>query len=205
MVGASLDGGPSCVPVCRAKNRARYTGEREGTDFAEIVGYVLPVCVVFRRFCFRCRYKSMAMRRADAETPSSCRHVGLDHLLYKEGGEEKGQDEAAELRVACFMGFVSFLSGRTEVLRVAPRHAKRLYNAAARAIIQSATLTEAPLTAAGLDGTGEIIQVRLLCRHDLLKLATLFSPLLHTRRGKTGCQPVDSMLEKKKQTWMRCA
>lgn len=62
--------------------------------------------------------------------------------------------------MACFMGLVSFLSSRMEVLRVAPWHSKRLYNAAARAMIQSATLKETPLSDAGLDGTGEIIQVR---------------------------------------------
>lgn len=105
--------------------------------------------------------------RTANKSPFSCRHVGLDHLLYKESGEGESQDEAAELRVACFMGLVSFLAGRTEVLRVAPRHAKRLYNAAARAIIQSATLTQTPLTAAGLDGTGEIIQVRRTCCRDI--------------------------------------
>ncbi|CAN0539255.1 unnamed protein product, partial [Scytosiphon promiscuus] len=68
-------------------------------------------------------------------------------------------EEPTELRVACLMGLVSFLSGRVEVLRVSPRHTARLLNAVARTIIQSATLTEAPLTAAGLNGTGQIIQV----------------------------------------------
>lgn len=71
------------------------------------------------------------------------------------------KDESTELRVACFMGLVSFLSSRLEVLRVSPRHADRLLNAVARAIIQSATETDAPLTAAGLDGTGQVIQVRV--------------------------------------------
>ncbi|CAM9132446.1 unnamed protein product, partial [Laminaria digitata] len=84
---------------------------------------------------------------------------GLDHLLHQEGGEAGDREEAIELRVACFMGLVSFLSSRMEVLRVAPWHSKRLYNAAARAMIQSATLKETPLSDAGLDGTGEIIQV----------------------------------------------
>lgn len=87
--------------------------------------------------------------------------VGLDHLLYN-GGEAAGDnEESTELRVACFMGLVSFLSSRLAVLRVSPRHGQRLLNAVARPMIQSATLTEDPLTAAGLDGTGEIIQVRL--------------------------------------------
>eukprot|EP00904_Undaria_pinnatifida_P010989 jgi/Undpi1/701/HiC_scaffold_10.g04165.m1 len=83
----------------------------------------------------------------------------LDHLLYIESGAMGSDEESMELRVACFMGLVSFLSGRLEVLRVSPRHEARVMNAAARTMIQSATLTRAPLTAAGLDGTGEVIQV----------------------------------------------
>lgn len=89
------------------------------------------------------------------------RRTGLDHLLYTVRGGATGSDEEpTQLRVACFMGLVSFLSSRVEVLRVSPRHTTRPLNAVARTIIQSATLTEAPLTAAGLDGTGQIIQVR---------------------------------------------
>eukprot|EP00904_Undaria_pinnatifida_P011011 jgi/Undpi1/703/HiC_scaffold_10.g04167.m1 len=83
----------------------------------------------------------------------------LDHLLYIESGAMGSDEESMELRMACFMGLVSFLSGRLEVLRVSPRHEARVMNAAARTMIQSATLTRAPLTAAGLDGTGEVIQV----------------------------------------------
>lgn len=62
--------------------------------------------------------------------------------------------------MACFMGLASFLASRPEVLRVAPRYAQRLLNASARAIINSATATDTPLTDAGLDGTGQVIQVR---------------------------------------------
>lgn len=76
------------------------------------------------------------------------------------GGHE---DEATELHVACFMGLASFLASRQEVLRVAPRHAAKMHDAAVRAIIQTATSTETPLTAAGLDGAGEIIQVCYAC------------------------------------------
>ena len=57
------------------------------------------------------------------------------------------------------MGLVSFLAGRFEVLRVAPWHAKVIFNAAARANIQTATVISTPLTDAGLNGTGEVIQV----------------------------------------------
>ncbi|CAM9533797.1 unnamed protein product [Scytosiphon promiscuus] len=85
---------------------------------------------------------------------------GLDHLLYsgRGVGGESGE-EAAELHVACFMGLVSFLASRHEVLRVASWNMKRTLNAAARANIQSATVTDTPLTSAGLDGSGEVIQV----------------------------------------------
>lgn len=61
--------------------------------------------------------------------------------------------------MSCFMGLVSFLASRPEVLRIAPRHRTRLLNAAARANVQTATVTSTPLTDAGLDGTGEVIQV----------------------------------------------
>ena len=64
--------------------------------------------------------------------------------------------------MACFMGFVSVPAGRPEVLRVTPRHQTRLLNAAARANIQLATVTSTPLTDAGLDGTGEVIQVSVV-------------------------------------------
>lgn len=70
-------------------------------------------------------------------------------------------DEAGELHLACFMGLVSFLASRPEVLRIAPIRRVKMLDAAARAIIQTATSTETPLTAAGLDGTGEVIQVRV--------------------------------------------
>ncbi|CAM9548318.1 unnamed protein product, partial [Hapterophycus canaliculatus] len=57
------------------------------------------------------------------------------------------------------MGLVSFLASRAETLRVATRHRQGLLNSSARANIQSATLTDTPFTDAGLDGTGQVIQV----------------------------------------------
>ena len=84
----------------------------------------------------------------------------MEHLLYTGSEDAWSSEKATELRVACFMGLLSFLSGRIEVLRIAPWHAKSLKNAAARALIQSATVTDTPLTDAGLDGTGQVIQVR---------------------------------------------
>lgn len=91
----------------------------------------------------------------------ACSSPDLDHLLHSgrgAGGRSDG-GEAAELHIACFMGFVSFLASKPEVLRVAPRQSQALLNAAARANIQSATVTDTPLTDAGLDGTGQVVQV----------------------------------------------
>lgn len=86
---------------------------------------------------------------------------GLDHLLYSGRGAGGHSDEATELHVACFMGLISFLASKQEVLRIAPSRPVRLLDATARAIIQTATPSQTPLTDAGLDGTGEIIQVCL--------------------------------------------
>ena len=86
---------------------------------------------------------------------------GLDHLLYSGRGVGGHSDEATELHVACFMGLISFLASKQEVLRIAPSRPVRLLDATARAIIQTATPSQTPLTDAGLDGTGEIIQVCL--------------------------------------------
>ena len=61
--------------------------------------------------------------------------------------------------MACFMGLVSYLASRPQVFRVAPFHKAKLLNAVASAISQSATITDTPLTDAGLDGSGEVIQV----------------------------------------------
>lgn len=102
-------------------------------------------------------------------------HAGLDHLLASGRGVGGQGEEAAELHMACFMGLVSFLAGRPEVLRVAPKHRMRLHNAAARANIQSASVTSTPLTDAGLNGTGEVVQVKpiLLVRIVLSQVTTL--------------------------------
>ena len=59
------------------------------------------------------------------------------------------------------MGLVSYLASRPQVFRVAPFHKAKVLNAVARAISQSATITDTPLTDAGLDGSGEVIQVML--------------------------------------------
>lgn len=58
------------------------------------------------------------------------------------------------------MGLVSFLASQPEVLRVSTARKINLFNAAAYRNVQSANLEDTPLTDAGLDGTGEVIQVR---------------------------------------------
>lgn len=63
--------------------------------------------------------------------------------------------------MACFMGLVSYLASVPEVLRVAPLHRTKILNAVAKAISQSATITDTPLSDAGLDGTGEVIQASI--------------------------------------------
>lgn len=85
---------------------------------------------------------------------------GVEHLLPSGRGVGGIGDEAIELRMACFMSLVSLFASRPEVLYVSPKKEKHLLNAAARAIVQTATVTDTPLTDAGLDGTGEVIQVR---------------------------------------------
>ena len=98
----------------------------------------------------------------------------MDHLLHlgRGAGGSTGA-ESDELQMACLMGLVSYLAGLPEVQRVSPFHESRLMNAVAGAIVQSGKDGDRPLTEAGLDGTGEVIQVRPL--YYLVILWFLFS------------------------------
>lgn len=78
--------------------------------------------------------------------------VGVDHLL-------PGEEPPSETKMACFMGLLSQLAAKPEVLRISPLHRAKQLNAVASAIAQSANTTERPLLDAGLNGTGEVIQV----------------------------------------------
>lgn len=78
--------------------------------------------------------------------------AGMDHLL-------PGKQAPSETRTACYMGLLSQLAAKPEVLRVSPFQSATLHNAVANALVQSATTTQTPLLDAGLDGTGEVIQV----------------------------------------------
>ena len=81
--------------------------------------------------------------------------TGVDHLL-------PGEEPPSETKMACFMVLLMQLADKPEVLRVSPTHKGKLLNSAASAVVQSATTTDTPLLDAGLDGQGEVIQVRCL-------------------------------------------
>ncbi|CAM9894313.1 unnamed protein product [Scytosiphon promiscuus] len=77
---------------------------------------------------------------------------GLDHLL-------PGEKAPSEAKMACFMCLLSQLAAKPEVLRVSPLYRVSTSNAVGSAVVQSATTMETPLLDAGLDGTGEVIQI----------------------------------------------
>lgn len=85
----------------------------------------------------------------------------MDHRLHlgRRAGGKRGA-ESNELQVACLMGLVSFLAAVPEVQRISPLHALELKDAMAGAIVQSGNIADRPVTEVGLDGTGEVIQVR---------------------------------------------
>lgn len=84
----------------------------------------------------------------------------MDHLLHQgRGAGGNSGAESDELQMACLMGLVSYLAGLPEVQRISPFHESRLLNAVAGAIAQSGNIVDRPLNDAGLDGTGEVIQV----------------------------------------------
>lgn len=85
----------------------------------------------------------------------------MDHLLYPQTADS--DEDMAEFRMACLMSLVSVLASMPGVSRVTPFHEAGVLNAVAASIIQagSTNTSQTPLRAAGLDGTGEVIQVRL--------------------------------------------
>lgn len=58
------------------------------------------------------------------------------------------------------MGLVSFLASTSEAARVSPLPRAELFNAVASRIVQSASETRTPLWDRGVDGSGQVIQVR---------------------------------------------
>lgn len=93
--------------------------------------------------------------------------AGIDHLLPNEDG--------SEMQMACFMGLLSHLASKAEVLRISPLPVEQLHNAVGSAIVQSASIIDTPFLDVGLDGTGEVIQVGIdgkshIWAHDMLSI-----------------------------------
>lgn len=80
----------------------------------------------------------------------------MDHLLPGKAVAP----EYEESKTACFMGLLSYLAVKPEVLRVNPLQKAELLNAVASAIVQSATPSATPFKGTGLNGLGEVIQVK---------------------------------------------
>ena len=85
--------------------------------------------------------------------------TGIDHLLPST--DERSEFAVSDSKIACFMGLLSHFASKNEVLHLAPHFQTKLTNAVAGAVVESASETYRPLQEAGLDGTGEVIQVRL--------------------------------------------
>ncbi|CAN0345646.1 unnamed protein product [Pylaiella littoralis] len=96
-----------------------------------------------------CNLKRLRMRHIGDDLLSV---EGVDHLLPSE-------DAPSEAKMACFMGLLSQLAAKPEVLRVSPLYRAKRLNAVASAITEGGTTTERPLLDAGLNGAGEVIQV----------------------------------------------
>lgn len=99
----------------------------------------------------------------------------MDHLLpLGRGAGGTSGTESNELQMACLMGLMSGLAAAPEVQRISPLHASELKNAVAGAVVQSGTISDKPLTDTGLDGTGEIIQVRHTCSRCIFSCSSYF-------------------------------
>lgn len=125
---------------------------------------------------------AIQLRGADCISLMRCLFVsGMDHLLPSTSKDEEEKDHKApprdrrsppprpsaassdsdDLHTACFMSLVSVLASTPEVLRISPYHAPTAVNAVGASVVESATddITQTPLRDAGLDGTGEVVQV----------------------------------------------
>ncbi|CAM9317023.1 unnamed protein product [Discosporangium mesarthrocarpum] len=96
--------------------------------------------------------------------------AGLDHLLLPEETEWtpaiaklEALGDKKEMKVACLMTLLSYLASRPEVVRISSQQKMKVLNAVATAVVESATITNKPITQAGLDGAGEIIQASRGC------------------------------------------
>lgn len=62
--------------------------------------------------------------------------------------------------MACLMGLISFLASRPEAARVSALPRGELANEVATRIVQGASETRTPLWDRGVDGSGQVVQVR---------------------------------------------
>lgn len=101
----------------------------------------------------------------------------MGHLLDKRPGREgeaaDGQAAAPPsssrtlpelplgLRTPCLMGLVSFLVSRPEVARLSALPRARPLVAVASSVVQSGEDGSTPLWDRGVDGTGQVVQVRM--------------------------------------------
>ena len=103
---------------------------------------------------------------------------GIDHLL-------PGEEPPTEAKMACYMALLMQLTVKPEVLRVSPKYRAKLLNSMTNAVVQSATTAETPLTDAGLDGKGEVIQVSPLISDGLIATASNACMILPQTEGNT--------------------
>lgn len=113
--------------------------------------------------------------RVEVDSPGLVTLRGIGHLLpgrgpgggggagggagqTMRGSDDDGNGETE--KTACLMGLVSFLASRPEVARVSALPRAELANAVAGAIVQGASATSTPLWDRGVDGSGEVVQVR---------------------------------------------
>lgn len=100
--------------------------------------------------------------------------VGLGHLVGSSqeadedvtgklfpGSRVLGPEELERGRISCVMGLLSFLASRPEVARVSSLPRAELFNAVASRVVQGGAEDSSPLWDGGIDGTGQVIQVRV--------------------------------------------
>lgn len=114
----------------------------------------------------------MVAAEGGGSSPSSSEWMTLrniGHLLPGENPDrDVGQlslgsssDEQREReKTACLMGLVSFLAAQPQVARISALPRAELSNAVAGRIVQGASATTSPVWDLGVDGSGQVVQVR---------------------------------------------
>lgn len=86
---------------------------------------------------------------------------GIGHLLASASASSSSPLKlSGQERTSCLMGLVSFLVSRSETARISALPRAETFNAVASCIVQSGTENSTKLWDYGLDGTGQVIQVR---------------------------------------------